>query len=104
MVAFDKNTGRIYPDKQELSNPERSAWYKINFVGYVQYSVNNGWTGGRPGTLLFNGDDKFYPISGNGYYVDKKFNSPYLKPNMLTTKDRDILLELAKSFTEKVKQ
>jgi hypothetical protein len=85
--------------KELLTDPNSNLdpWYYIKFeaVCWNEYDILVLKTS----RMLFNGDDKFYPVTNN--HVSKEFGSPYIKPKMLTTEDQKILQELVGRLGEK---
>jgi len=70
------------------------AWFLVDGCYYITYQEQGSYR------LLFDGDSKFYPISG-GQRVGRKFTSLYLSPDLVTESDRLFLIRVVNAYVGK---
>jgi hypothetical protein len=79
---------KIYQEKEMLAKPNADTWFLIYFRRADHNDAQM-----RYGLMLFDGD-KFIPVRDcgvGGKFISLSFQNPFIKPEQLTTADRDIL-------------
>jgi hypothetical protein len=79
---------KISQEKEMLAKPNADTWFLISFRRADHEDAQM-----RYGLMLFDGD-KFIPVRDcgvGGKFISLSFQNPFIKPEHLTTADRDIL-------------